>query len=754
MVKTVELTVTNDYSLPPSISTLTPSSTEMYLDCIDTLLTEYAGVSNEHELASLTSSLELKYHKLESSLTSKHKKLMQSSIIKHSSIVATYEDKIRCLQDTKSDDIQKALNKARSEFNDELQDWKTQQQRSLELKLQCSEHELGLKEKMIRSELNAQTEMNHKLQQDLKTIIDEKKAMDLAHREQLEQERIQIAKNITERVKMVATQQIKSDLAVAHNTIEHLKEQNKEQQLSISNAAELSHSLLSEKDTIYQKYREHMEQEQDRMEQERKKISDDITETVRLTLEQQYKSDLAVANSTIKHLREQNKEQQVAISNATDLAKSVSSEKEAITLGIASTDKTVKDLSDQIQPILNMYTGSNEEKGAAGEQTVMNLLLEPKYESAKVFNTSGEAACGDIHFHWNDLRCLIEVKNKKTITVEDMKKFERDVRSCKESNKNINCAIFVSLRSGQYPGRSRELIQLDTINNVPVIYTYTSNLDMLHYSIMCLNNLVKSTKTDSHTMETLMSYYNGYAKHVASSITYFSKLIKNHETNIKSLKKEMNKLTILDEDLASNTEFYQLQEGSDLVIADSDDETDDVSLTTSNDVEETAPLDLTVTGIESSINIVIDYYINHSLKYKANPSISDMVRHFNITTHTLLKKLGGIKSISTKAKDKYLTQMVSDDVVRRLKLYKIENGTYPKRVELIRDYISQRHLTKIGYVLKRKKIMDSIHKHVEERDIKTITPVESIEPRADNVQDIHVESDDPESDNPESDDPE
>lgn len=651
MVKTVGLFVTDGYVLPASIASLTPSSTVMYLDCIDGLLTEYASTINELEVSTLTSALELKYHKLESNLTIKNKDLMRASTAKHINVVTSYDARIKELQDTvdrAEETIQIEINKAKVQFAKELAVCNEAHNRTTALDREFVDHAQKLKSQMIISELNIQTEKNTKLQVELRSAVEEKDAMTISYRARLDQERIQITDSITEQVKLSATRQLKSDLAVAHNTIEHLKEQTKEHQLAMCNTNELYKSLVSDKAYV--------------------------------------------------------------------------------SLGIASTDKTVKDLSDQIQPIINMYTGSNEEKGLAGEQTVMNILMEPKYESAKVFDTSGESACGDIHFHWNDLRCLIEVKNKKTITLEDMKKFERDVRNCKESTKNINCAIFVSLCSNQYPGRSMETIQLDTINNVPVIYTYVANLDMLHYSIMCLNKLVKNTNTDSHTMETLMSYYNGYVKHVSKSITYFSKLIKSHETNIKSLKKEINQLTILDDDLSSNVEFYQVQENMNLLNTNGDesDESDDSIINT----ETTESLDLSVTKLDASVDRVVDYYISNSLTRKRNPSIHDMIKHFNITTNTLLKKLGGIKSISTKAKNKYMTNSVSNDVVRRLKLYKIANGCYPKRVELVRDYISHRQLVKIGYVFKSKKIMDAVYAHVESAesvDVETDVEIETTE---------------------------
>ena len=137
---------------------------------------------------------------------------------------------------------------------------------------------------------------------------------------------------------------------------------------------------------------------------------------------------------------------------------------------------------------------------------------------------------------------------------------------------------------------------------------------------------------------------------------------------------------------------------------------------TYNDENKNVSLDLSSSEIKNSINKVIDYFINFSLETKNNPTIADIIRYFNITTHILLNKLGGIKYISNTAKNKYLFMIIDDSTIENLKLYKNNNNNYPTRNELIKTFISKRQLTKIGYVLKCKKVIEYIYKYVDKRN--------------------------------------
>lgn len=645
MVKEIKLRVTSSYVVPTSIKLLKPKTTEIYLDCIDGLLTEYASISNGLEMKELTEALELKYNKMEHLINHKNKQKMDTIIKNHNIKVKEYEDRVTYLQSTvdaniknTNEIVEKKLTDAKLQFDRELEDWKSYNSRKVTLENDLEKYENEIKIKMLEADLKNLTETNNKLQLTVNNLIEDNSCKEKKYKEQLEKE----CDRISEQVKCSVEHKMRSELLIAQNTNEHLKEQ------------------------------------------------------------------IEIQKTTIK--------------NVNKMYNTLSEDKASVSLGMMSTDKTIKDLTEQIKPIIKMYNGSNEEKGTAGEQKITSLLLEQRYQSAKIFDTSGQSACGDIHFHWNDIKCLIEVKNKKKLTLEDIKKFERDVRNCKESEKNINCAVFVSLCSSNFPGRSREAIQLDTVNGVPVIYTYLSNIETFHYSILCLNNLVKNTKGDSYKINTLINYYNEYARHIVNSINYFNKLIKSHETTIRSLKKEVNKLIVLDEELSSRNEFYKVQESDEIFLNNNDEKENEINKNKSlsseiNNLREEKDkvLDLTPAGIKKSIEKVVNYYINFSLENKSNPSISDILRYFNITTHTLLNKLNGIKYISNTAKNKYLYISIDDNTVKKFKKYKEENGVYPKRSEIIQDYISQRQLTKISYVLRCSKITEYIYEHLDKR---------------------------------------
>ncbi len=215
---------------------------------------------------------------------------------------------------------------------------------------------------------------------------------------------------------------------------------------------------------------------------------------------------------------------------------------------IKSTD-SVKQLQMQLQPIIKMYLGTNEEKGTYGENHVSSIIQsDNRYITAKIIDTSAQAEAGDFHMIWNGIKCLFEVKNKKILTLDDMKKFERDVR---ENGKKgtINCAIFASLRTDNFPQRSREYIQVDMIDNIPVIYTYILDPIHIHYSIECLKNIVILSNNDDIKTKKLTNYFKKYIKNISHYLKYFNTSLKQKQLEIKNIQKEIQSLTILDEEI-------------------------------------------------------------------------------------------------------------------------------------------------------------------------------------------------------------
>ena len=134
--------------------------------------------------------------------------------------------------------------------------------------------------------------------------------------------------------------------------------------------------------------------------------------------------------------------------------------------------KSLDDINTTLQPVIKFYgsKSSTEEKGTAGEKFIYNILTtSDRYTDSVTEDMSGVAKHGDLFFKWKQIRCMIEIKNKQTLTNTDIEKFERDIDSSIIS-KNINCAMFISLRTDLFPGKQRNLIQFDYRNNILVTY--------------------------------------------------------------------------------------------------------------------------------------------------------------------------------------------------------------------------------------------------------------------------------------------
>lgn len=382
--------------------------------------------------------------------------------------------------------------------------------------------------------------------------------------------------------------------------------------------------------------------------------------------------------------------------------------------------KQQQDLIQQLQPVIKFHTGTNEEKGSLGEQSVMNVIKnDMRYADAKVLDTSGQTASGDFHMHWDKLKCMFEIKNKKTLTLEDMNKFERDV---KESSSVINCAIFVSLKTDMFPNRSREIIQLDMINNIPVIYTYLSDPIQIHYSIICIRNILNSSNNNDEQTQKLLAYFQRYTKDVCYYYSFFTKQLKQKQNEIRNIQKEISKLGILDEELSKNVSLLVDVNNDSASTNLSDNETEpetntnnDTKSTTTDKKQSSLPEHetLNINNIDEATNQVVDYFIAYNLATDSPINITNITEHFSISATYLLKKLGGIKHIQQLARTKIFHDLISSDIINKLYLYKTANGFYPKRPELVKKYISQRTLAKLGKVFRAKRIMDTLYAMID-----------------------------------------
>ena len=220
----------------------------------------------------------------------------------------------------------------------------------------------------------------------------------------------------------------------------------------------------------------------------------------------------------------------------------------------------INKLSQILEPVIKHYSGTNSEKGASGEQTIYNMLLSnDSYRDALIIDTSNTTASGDIRFKWRKLNCLIEIKNKQTITKNDIDKFARDItansiiasdtttRDASDAEDRaqmcgkVNCAIFCSLRTDVIPAHTRDVIQLDFINGCPVIYLFAPPPSKeINYAITFLDKLLSTMTIKGTINNQLISHFKNFYNHIIIYQLYFTKTINMKQKEIKQLTKHLN----------------------------------------------------------------------------------------------------------------------------------------------------------------------------------------------------------------------
>lgn len=367
-------------------------------------------------------------------------------------------------------------------------------------------------------------------------------------------------------------------------------------------------------------------------------------------------------------------------------------------------------LTSLLTPVAKFYSGSNSEKGNGGENIIHNILLSSEnYNDAIIEDVSGQTACGDIYFAWRQLKCMIEVKNKKTITKEDMSKFDRDVTELSNAKK-INCAMMISLQTNIFPSQNRNYIRLSIIENTPVIYSYLSNMNDIHYAISCLEQVVMSNAVANNRSIKMINYFLNYYEYMKLSQGNLEKTITNKQRELKGLFKQLD---TVNKSIEGMTHDYISVSSS---LAQPQEENTDEDAPPANtqtievDDDEKVPL-LDIKDEKQSTNTIIQTIINRSILGKS-VSTSELISLFKITP-SYLEKLGGYKSIILEARNKYTSTIITKPIVEKLLSYKKENSSYPSRAFITKNIITDASLRKLAKVVKTKTILEYIFDYCE-----------------------------------------
>ena len=386
------------------------------------------------------------------------------------------------------------------------------------------------------------------------------------------------------------------------------------------------------------------------------------------------------------------------------------------TVNLSEQKAAIKNLSDQfaakMEPVNKFFGGTNSEKGTGGEYIIYNMLVtESRYTDALVEDVHGQTAKGDILFKWRKIACMFEVKNKQVLTNADMEKFERDVKSL-AANNTINCAVFVSLLTGVFPGRTRDIMQVDICERIPVIYL---NLDIqsgkysnLHYAIACLEQLVKISGSAGDNVKKLTGHFNNFYIYLQAQNDYFTRQVSDCKQALKraEIAFELNRRTF--DGLKIDYELF----GSD---DDQDNQQHDEQQQHNNDQQQHDQLN---TGQPNYKTINLSDLAESKIQIKK--IILDLLRDGQtLTADRLLNKLkisaeelklfGGFKTVIDEVKNDYYKFIINNDVVAKIKKFRLENKRDILRKELVQyKIIGEVALRQLSVVVKERARVQNI----------------------------------------------
>lgn len=472
-------------------------------------------------------------------------------------------------------------------------------------------------------------------------------------------------------------------------------------------SSQLSSSIEQERKRIEESYRDKLSEK------------DIIINNIQNTLTEKFSKDLETYKNQVAELKSNQKKNELIYNKLVDNYK----------LQLEVANKTIEDqrsnenllnqVNDTLKPILKFYTGKSEEKGSSGEDLICNFLRS-KYDEAIVSDVSGETASGDLYFKYKHLRCLIEIKNKMNICKSDVDKFIRDMKVSR-SSKSVNCGIFVSLQTSQFPDRNSESLQLDFVDELPIVYIYVEQPNQIQYAILFLEKLISTGTTDSEQTSLLVNYFKDYHNHVKSINSYFEKAVIAKRRELKQLEKQQEIQSKLLEDM--DVDYAKISKLFNIPItingeifpslSESDSDSDENSDANSNSEETEVKFPaLDLSNLDECKKTVKDCFIHLSSLSNKDCTLGELCAALNTKT-TVINKLGGYTKLINEAKKEYVSAIITPDIAKKIRDFKSKNGKYPLRATIITFGISHRGFTKLNKIIRTKKLTEYVCKFAE-----------------------------------------
>jgi hypothetical protein len=289
---------------------------------------------------------------------------------------------------------------------------------------------------------------------------------------------------------------------------------------------------------------------------------------------------------------------------------------------------------------------------------------------------------GDIYFGWDRLRCMIEVKNKDTIAPSDIKSFKESIENMKNGSHNINCAIFVSLRTNHIDGHI-DMMRLDIEQDIPVIYLYAQNDSNIDYSISLLSNLITHNNSDSDVNEMLIGHFTNYKEYVDNELKKCDIKIKEYRNMLKRLEKERIALDVLSAKL-NNDYIKIIPDTNHLSNEVDDDNISDETKSNATDVtdasEQNIDQKICTENKENAIACIKETFIKRLLQgYGITQKI---FLECHDISKTDFEKFGGYKNLLEEAKYEFCEAIITKKRIEKYKKIKADTGSYPTITDL------------------------------------------------------------------------
>lgn len=309
-------------------------------------------------------------------------------------------------------------------------------------------------------------------------------------------------------------------------------------------------------------------------------------------------------------------------------------------------DCNINQLNQKFTDYFQRIFTNNTEKGEYGEEFVQNYLID-KFSGSNIIDTHKETASGDIIFHFNNLKTLIEVKNVQQIKPSEVEKFYRDVQLKKDE---INSALFISLNDTNLI-KGQKIIHFEIKYNIPIfmISNAFNNPENIRLAIIIIQYLINhnfildnqkqnNEEENKQLLQLLITAINEIFEYIQLQKNNLSNdfvLLQKMQDSFKKRDSQIQNI-----DIIINGIFRQYPQ---LYIHKS---TNAANINTKKENAETAA-DSTIENYE--MKKIINLIINH-IKEKNLTSFNHTMINIKLLKHLLIsdgaiRQLGGIKNI-------------------------------------------------------------------------------------------------------------